>query len=244
MKRLLCLLSFTIIAFLSGPLWAQGRIISVSFNNGALTQSDSADVCGVVPEDNWNNVTNNDGTGLEASGIALVDGDGAATSAVLAYKAGFSTWNNNDWRNQSAGDYKMMEGWFGNKADDNGHFTFSNLPAEFVTAGYDVYIYYESNRHDRNMKFTVDGVDNYGAENSIFTGTFTEASGTSYANATEGNYLVFEDVDLSTLVITADADAESGRAACTGIQIVTVPEPATLVMLTLGGIATLYRRRR
>ncbi|MBI9015856.1 MAG: hypothetical protein JEZ07_01210 [Phycisphaerae bacterium] len=198
---------------------SQADTISIAFHNGAATLLATDEVAGVVAVDNWNNIWNNGGTGMEnTTGIALNDAEGNATGADLTYKVGYTGYNSLPWGAQVDKNYKMMEGWFGMFAADAGHYTISNLPGKF-TSGYDVYIYFESGNDNRTVKYTVNGQVDFGLEvTPLFNGTFTQASGTEYANATGGNYLLFENVTGADLII--EADALSGRAACQGIQIV------------------------
>ena len=70
-------------------------------------------------------------------------------------------------------------------------------------------------------------------------------------NVTQGsNYIVFEGLTLSEFVIAGEPRAPHGsaerlhRATIAGFQIVEVPEPASIALLSLGGLALLKRKQK
>ncbi len=193
--------------------------ISVNFNNGGATLLAPEDEAGVIPSTNWNNFRNNGGLGLfNPDPTDLFDSTGELSNATIAWEVGASFFN----RNNGVGNQRMMEGWFGLNAEDNGYIQFEDLPGSFTAPTYDVYVYFDSDQiapNERTMTFTANGVSVVGKEMPTnFAGSFFEASGGGV-----GNYAVFRDLSDPTFRLTADSDA--GRAAINGIQITTEPEP-------------------
>lgn len=193
--------------------------ISMNFNNGGATLLDVTDEVGFVPSANWNNFRNNGGLGLfNPDATDLFDSTGALSDATIAWEVGASFFNSNN----GVGNQRMMEGWFGLNEGDAGYIMVDDLPSSFTGPTYDAYVYFDSDQvapNERTMTFTVGGTTLTGQEMpSNFAGTFIEA-----IDGGIGNYVVFRDLSDPTFTLTADSDA--GRAAITGIQITTEPEP-------------------
>ena len=193
--------------------------ISVNFNNGGATLLEPDVEAGFVPAINWNNFRNNGGLGLiNPDPTELLDSTGAVSDAVISWEVGASFFN----RNNGAGNQRMMEGWFGLNEGDDGYILFEDLPASFTAPTYDAYVYFDSDLvgpDERTMTFNAAGQSIVGKEfASNFNGTFFEAK-----DGGTGNYVVFRDLSESSFSLSADSD--SGRAAITGIQLTTEPEP-------------------
>lgn len=193
--------------------------ISVNFNNGGATLLEPTDEVGFVPAANWNNFRNNGGLGLfNPDPTELIDSSGAISDAVISWEVGASFFN----RNNGVGNQRMMEGWFGLNDGDDGYILIEDLPSSFTTASYDAYVYFDSNQsapNERTMTFTSGDLSIVGKEMPAnFGGTFFEAS-----DGSAGNFVVFRDLTDPIFQLTADSD--NGRAAITGIQLTTEPEP-------------------
>ncbi len=197
---------------------AYADTIGVNLNNGQFTLLDPGDVVGAVPTPNWNNFANNGGLGLfNLDPTDLLDDSGALSDATITWSVGASFFNSNN----GAGNQRMMEGWFGLNADDDGFIEVEGLPAAYTDSTYDVYVYYDSDQtapNERTMTFTLGDTSITGKElPTNYGGVFYEASEGSI-----GNYVLFRDLSASSFSLTADSDA--GRASINGIQISTEPE--------------------
>ncbi len=71
---------------------------------------------------------------------------------------------------------------------------------------------------------------------------YKEITSTDSTSPTAGNYVVFSDLDLDSFYIRIDGEASLHGAALNGFEI--VPEPATMSLLAIGGLAALLKRRR
>ena len=215
-RRTLCV-ALIVLASLANSTTA--NTISVNLNNGGATLVAEASEVGFVPSANWNNFRNNGGLGLfNPDPTDLLDSTGALSDASISWEVGGSGFN----RNNGLGNQRMMEGWFGLNADDDGYIMIQDLPSFFTTPTYDAYVYFDSPEiapDEQTMTFTANGVSVTGKElPGNFGGLFFEAN-----DNMAGNYVVFRDLNAPTFRLTADSDF--GRAAITGLQITTLPEP-------------------
>ena len=204
-----------------GPVTAtHADTIGVNFNNGQATLLDPTDAVGFVPTENWNNFANNGGLGLyNPDPTILYDSTGNDSDALIMWEVGASYFNSNN----GLGNQRMMEGWFGLNAGDNGYIAVEGLSTAYTDPTYDLYVYFDSDQiapNERTMTFTLnDNMTVTGKEFPVnFAGTFYEA-----IDGGPGNFVLFRDLTDSDFTLTADSDA--GRAAITGIQITTEPEP-------------------
>jgi len=212
--------------------------ISVNIE-GNLGISVGGQTAGVVSVGNWNEYAG--GAGNTLSG--LVDDQGVATTAAYTMTA------SNPW---STVENPAIPGDPGSNAMMNGHnYLFPGETLNLWVAGvpytkYDIYVYYNSQSVVNNSQtFTLleKSASLLANENTLpgVVTAFVECTG-----ANNGNYIVFRDVDLSvfTLQSTTTPGAQMGYLYVNGIQIVEVPEPATMVLLGAGGLLTLLRRRK
>ena len=82
-------------------------------------------------------------------------------------------------------------------------------------------------------------------DSANFSGAFTQVplSADSLANAADGNYIVFTGLTADGFILRTEE--QSFRAQINGLQIIgVVPEPGTMVLLGMGGLAVLLARRR
>ena len=235
-------------------------------SNGA-TLMPASDVAGVVPQANWNNGPQAS-SGTEAGIVGptpgvLVDDLGNATGMTMQFSAP-GAWSVGTGGSGGAADKRMMTGYLDMSGDGAGQIITIDL-ANIPYAEYDVFLYHSSaTGANRTMRVTAnDGV----VASTLYTRNLAPADqfngfildqhvtlADSNASLAGGNYVQFLGLTGSTLHLetqglgAADGGHPGGgntrRGPIQGIQIVLVPEPATLSLLAFGGISLLLRRRR
>jgi len=239
---------FQILASDTGPAEPDPATISLNFArdtaSAVWTVLDPTDGAGLLPRTNWNNVDVDSGHAFGP--VALIDANGDPTTATITSTVA-PGYDGNNGNGNSTSDRTMMNGsfYFDNvNGTDTGNITVADLPSEFTNAGYDVYLYFEADRNDRDMTFTIDGVSFTGRDAESFQASdmYILASGAG-ENA---NYMVFADMNAASFSI--DAASNPGRAAIAGIQIVAhaaaVPEPSTLLLAAVGLVGVVLGARR
>jgi hypothetical protein len=97
--------------------------------------------------------------------------------------------------------------------------------------------------HDLGTQFTV-STEGTPAQ----TAGADDKSDTSFSPGPDGNYVVFSiDVGADEKITgsyTPDTADNSGQSEFNGLQLVQVPEPASLGILSLGALGAMTRRRR
>lgn len=236
-------------AFMAGSLTA-GAATSIGVNfaggdGGDGSQIDDArtlqpsQVAGVVPAANWNNAVNASGT-LGS----LVGSDVGITTATVTW-ASNGLWTARNTPLDATPDQILTNGYL----DDNENaglttITFANLP--FI-GPYDVYLYYGSNENNRTGSATLGSTTIFFATNtSPFDGTFTAATPEDDGAADDGEYALFSGVTGSGFTVTVDriSDSLGQNVGVHGVQIVGIPEPTSVGLLSLGLLGLLARRRR
>lgn len=200
---------------------------------------------GVESQTYWNDVQY-----WEGSGLVNADGDGTSVDADI----GTSGRAYNSWipipSGAVPGDNLLMRGYL----HQNGSpwsIVLSNLVSAYGSDGYDLIVYCDGENGSS------DWVTEYAVASggtplaSIFAkdvtdtvawdGVFVEATGTNAADATEGNYVRFRGLTADSLTLTATP--ESGNAPINGLQLIPVPEPATLGLLLVGLLGACFRKR-
>lgn len=195
-----------------------------------------ANTAGVVSVGNWNEYAGGGGTTLSG----LVDDQGVATAASYTMTAA------NAWHTTpgfpDAGNQAMMNGHNYMQPGETMNISLAGVPY----AKYDIYVYYNSQAVANNsqtytlLEKSVSLLANENTAPGIAT-AFIECTG-----ANNGNYIVFRGVDISavTLQATTTPGAQTGYLYVNGLQIVEVPEPATMVLLGAGSVLALLRRRK
>lgn len=219
------------------------NVISVDLGKASTEALEASDVAGRVPASNW---TVASGT-PDLSGVALNYSDGAASGATLT--ADFS--GNLTTRVGVTGDAntEMFNSGGGILGASGSDITVSGLSTAGAWAGgYDVYVYFAPSSLDnasRTLNLTIGGTSYYAelvTGSSNYSSTFDLVDSTKNWEREFGNYAVFSGVTGSSFTLNATSNF-SGTIGLTGMQIVAVPEPATLGMLGIGSILVVIVRR-
>jgi hypothetical protein len=172
-------------------------------------------------QDNWNNHTGA-GQGTGTVPFSLHDSDGNSTGTQVT---AWSLNTANSWTHGYAGsnaDSKLMNSFSGMRPS----LTFSNIPADYQTAGYSVVVYYGNNEGPSNSVLTLTGSVNDSKTRTIRTGT-TALSGHHVVGYIEGtdtlgtptNYTVFTGLDDASFTVSFANANNNGICA---VQIVRV----------------------
>ena len=246
---------------------ADAKTISINFSVGASDDLAPADIAGVVPAANWNNVN-----GM-LSGAVMNDSTGAATTVTLD-NYGFSINTDNPPTGGTAPNQAMMnsgllQGVLGGSGTYTGQVMLQNLAAE-MALGYDVYLYVGDSSWGHMAGATADVYESNTAADFTaapggpvlanvtqtigFTGA---ANGTAFGGAyvAGSNYVKFAGKSAALAVYQVWATSAGGGASWSGsmlngMQIVGeepppdpgIPEPAGLGLVGLALLAVRKRR--
>ena len=189
---------------------------------------------GALPQTYWNNAE-----GDCRSLAALVTDSGSSTGVSAtwdgraAYTAIPETYGNN----------RLMRGYItllGTAPPEAPTVTVGGLAAVFPH-GYEVLVYFDGDNGSAAwvVDYYLGGVVRTGTDPAKvnFSGAFVEDTGSG------GNYLRFGPLADDTFTLTAVPQTGTTSSAINAIQILHVPEPATLVLAAVGLAATLWHRR-
>ena len=205
--------------------------IGVNFSGGDFgtpAPLAATDTAGVVPQQNWNNEGGHSG-----SLAALVDSSGGAVSTTVTWSSG-NTWANGD---QSLGgaNNALLSNYLDGGSGGPATVSLANVPYAF----YDVYIYTQRDGV-ATSDYNVDGVTK---TVQVAGSGFYNANGFVLDTATTtGDYLVFHGLSNAAPVLISSQ--VNFRSPIDAIQIVSVPEPASIGLLGITGLGVLARRRR
>ena len=237
---------------------ASAGTISVNFDgqSGTGTPGAVTGVAGAIAVGNWNNT--GPGNAGNAGPLDLVDDSGAATGATVNWSvANHWTTNGGD---SSGGDAQMMQGYLDN-FHDRPPIVVSGIPASFMSSGYELRIYHNTDSAGA-MGFTVDdgsGPTTYyshqpGGNNSNFplagADPFGGAAGyigsqdTNAGTTVASNYTLFTGLTGDLSIQGVRGAAGDTRTRPNGFQITQVPEPSSILLLVLGSAGIFIRRRR
>ena len=212
---------------------ASAATISVNFReNNANQLIASGTSAGLGSETNWN-----DGNGANGTVGSLVDSDGSTTTASVTWTSG-GTWGDasaNTDANAGVGDGQMARGYL----DDGGagaDFTVTGI----TYASYQVVLYFATD--------TAGGI----YRPVTINGSSFSTTGTKQQYGTQPNWDATNSLSTGTnlsgnLVVDSLARNGAERASLAGFQIIDTtpaPEPTSSVLLGLGGLALILRRRK
>src|SRR5947209_2888220 len=165
MKRVLALILQMIFLAWSG---LGQQIISVNFVGGGAggtpTSLAAADLAGVVPAANWNNVAQNLASGSTTN---LLNNSGVAASAGIVWSSD-NTWSTAI--SQANPDFKMMKGYLDNPSHDI-IVSVSGVPY----TNYDVYVYFNDDNTEGGTigSYAIGAAKIFGKDaGALFNGTF------------------------------------------------------------------------
>lgn len=211
-------------------------------------QAGPDDFAGVVNADYWGNSWN--GSFQNFGPTNLLNDSGVATTADLSV-VGVNDFNFGSPGVDSDGNWNrtMLYAYANGSAPAGVTYTLSEIPY----AQYDVYVYLMSDDDSRVYSVT-DGTTTYfgGAHPTSISGNnpalFAQTTATTNAGfSTDANYAVFSGLTGANQVFSSSFFASDGVTpdfgGISGIQIVRIPEPASLTMFALGGLLLVCRRR-
>ena len=204
-------------------------IVNIDFNGGENGNGPTATGAAVVGAlgDFWNG---ENGPGPTGSDPNLKDTTGANTGITLAWNDGFGAhpggWNQGGSSNTQ--NTALMQDYIFNADNQTNHITLSNLPS----GHFDIILYNQSPGGGRPTSFTI-GADTKAASDT--PGNFLQ----------NGNFVVFSGLfPVGGVIDIGYFSPIGGEADVNGLQIERfIPEPASLGLLAVGGLALLRRRR-
>lgn len=240
----------------AGSTTAYGLELGLNFAStdpdAATSSLGAADVAGVVPQANWNNLTG--AAGANVGVLNYNNGGVAVASTATATWSGPNTWRSGGNNAFPAGpDRLLVSGYLdsNNTAAGGASVAVNNIDAALRTPAYDVYVYFVSDSaEDRGGAYTIDDGSGpqvkYGSTMAAPT-SFIEDPGTDVDNSIDGTYLRFRNLTGAsfTLISNTELTTPNGfRAPINAIQIVAVPEPASAALVLCGATALLATARR
>jgi hypothetical protein len=239
MKKMLVLLVVLGFAGIAGA-----ASIGVNMGTDQGGSLGSSEWAGVVSQANWNNAS---GSGGSASNLNDNSGGGNVVDVEWSSHNTWHTYGNPGYGDvPTAPDGKLMYGYLDATYNNVQHptVTLSDIPY----AQYDVYVYLGTDNGATRGKVTIGTTEYYfttmGFESFSAYALTTDTDGSVNPSA---NYAKFSNLTGSSVTVTTSTtyDEWQGNPAggILGVQIVEVPEPVTMTLLGLGGLALIRRKR-
>ena len=196
--------------------------------NGGGVPMGAADIAGVpaVSQANWNNAPAVSGA---LGGGLLLNNSGADSGAGVIWVSPTGVWAsgpNNMF--SSVTDSNLMKGYLDNGGTAT--VTFTNLPSQLTSSGYDVYVYALYDTPGRGGTYAIVDGTNTATILKPAIGLNADATPTNYVQApggtaTTGNYLLFRGLTNANIQVQAVAtNTGTPRAIICAVQLVASPE--------------------
>jgi hypothetical protein len=192
------------------------------YDGGPAPQSlDAAEVAGVFPENNWNNVAGNNNNTTYIDGIPLKDGDGIPTPVTIQYGA------DEQWisgTGTTTPNHKLLQGYHGFANENNirpvvlrdvpeGHYSviaYTVRDGSGEPEGFTI-----NNDSSTTLHVKSEGFGDWNANPTFRRGVSTDPNARDLCN-----YVQFDNVQPVDGTITIDARSESFRSPVNGIQLI------------------------
>ena len=198
----------------------------------------------------WNDLPGSSGAGV-GSMSNLQDSNGVSTSLDVAW-SGSDVANNGGWQGATS-DSRFFNGQLLAVTGPRLSVAFTDLPAEYLAAGFDIYVYADVDGAGTPLDFRLEAAGNILEgpvgiiDNQEATGANFDVLPTDYDiayrtndpnNDLAGNYIVFENRFETSFEITGDFSVSA-------VQLVRniVPEPSSTLLLSFSLSAFFVRRR-
>jgi hypothetical protein len=244
-RLVIVLISVILVGTPAGLRAAMVGINVVGSDPSGLDEVGSTKEAGVEPQAQWNDVEF-----WEGSTLYDAEGDMASVTANLnTTNCGYSSAVPVSGSG-TAGNNLLMRGYC-HGGGSEWTVDLAGLASEYGSEGYDLIVYYdgENSSDDWVTEYALSSggtpiasiFAKDAADSDTWDGTFVEATGTSAADATDGNYVRFSGLTADSITLTATPG--TGNAPINGLQLIPAPEPATLGILVAGLALSLVRRR-
>jgi len=230
-----------LVVFLGAAASLSAASIGFSFNSNrdnASAVMTSTTVAGVVPSTGW---VNTDGGGDAAGGATGTLGN----NGVTVDWSSNGTWNTNNGTGN--GDNILMNGYIDAiNAGGAAQINLTGLSSLFAD-GYDVYVYFGSDGNGRTGAVAGPGAtfdfSTFSNQGGVEPFPFVQTTSTDGSNP-EANYALFS--GLAGDAQTFDLIRGGSNSGFHGVQIVgsLIPEPSSCLLIGVGGLLMMRRRRK